>query len=1476
MNRGETRPSVDFSDVNGFGIQIPKDPKIYSLSQLNEQLAINSYKNRGPKAASSIDGSEAYRNELKKHRESVQELPTFEIEEIAWDIPKQTDISPITNEGKSMIKNVIITKKALNHKEGPQAEGTLFDPHMGTLVAGAVCATCNMPECAGHSGRILFPVKIPYENFIDVPLLVLSCICTECYTTILNIETIKSLPISKNAKLSVRLTAISNESKKHSCVTPNYERGGICGAKKVYDRESSKESGFFIYTDTVSGIKTRYSGDEVDFIFRKLRPETINILGFDDVEDLCKYLCVGIIVPGIPDRPYIESFDKFKNPDNETLSKIVAANERLKEELQARQHKQIYQTDDTGNFSMRSDKELENEKRNLVMKSERVSTETSSLIARFEETILSAENQLRQDAQIQAAEEFIRNSTALIAEQEKIMSNAAPYLNNPQAVIAYNAATTEITRLQQEVRNAVSYIQNNPIKQQINLLRIEIDNTKRKSEDEASLFSRQIESISKRLSAHSQVASRLKGDDDIMKLISDLYKVHKEYIGIMLKKATGKYESLRRNALGKHAYYVARAVASPGVDLEIGEIEIPEHLTGSLGVTEEVNSLNIVEYKIMLSPPPGKKRTITHIRRNGQDIEVTDLAVQEGQLDLRVGDIVTRHLRDGDAVVAVRMPTIHRNNILAFYAKIIPGALSIRVHMIWTTGYNLDFDGDEISLYIPQGDAVDEVMRTMYAPLNIISPKTGKIIGGVVYNAVSAWYMATKTQVIIRDSVWNDVYTRLKGRDQLPSFYHRLASRGITMKTGHALFSMLLPESFNYPASGDPPVKDVIIESGILVSGTITSAHISPGGIRTIIQSIYHLYGIDVTEKFLNDIYMAAYMFQRDNIQTITAEDCDYGRQIITKLPNVQEYKFARDKIEKMTNNANLSVEEYTDLVMQVEPLTDRDSARNKAEFIAIERRVRALGPILEDRKEDYIKNYTRIVQEIKGVSVAEAKNIVDNFIIERAAEIEGARKLKIAEVKIQLLGPVPKNPLKRRAYESQLVSIVNEIGNVGIDAATEVRKFMDNNLLDMASDFGAGAKGNPGNIAMMGGYVGQQSKKGSARLPPEITGSTRCASTIRPGDTRLQAGGYIDDSYFGGISPINTLFGAIGQREGMADIATKTSTAGLFNRRATKAMENIIVFNGVARSQSGQLYQYIYGEDGFAAEKLIHVNDKPTFVDITSIADKINYDLGWNKVTYSEEAEQTQEVVDKVKQTENLYDKTKDSMVSLEEKLTEIKDLIIQETLIAGLISERDQLKEKLTEVFNNYRDSLADQQNKSYLELAEARNVISSIRKESTKDEDWLRRLREAEQVLIEKMEATKIERVHPLYKYKELESQIEKLEKQINDSFNEAVLESRYQQEYNSLLNAITEENKRLKTAKSKYLDAKKTLEDTREKLIKFPVKVTEKDVDSMSQHDLLFRATNGDNTMRRDWFRKSHDPYVAKPSPMMEKYIESLRQ
>ena len=132
---------------------------------------------------------------------------------------------------------------------------------------------------------------------------------------------------------------------------------------------------------------------------------------------------------------------------------------------------------------------------------------------------------------------------------------------------------------------------------------------------------------------------------------------------------------------------------------------------------------------------------------------------------------------------------------------------------------------------------------------------------------------------------------------------------------------------------------------------------------------------------------------------------------------------------------------------------------------------------------------------------------------------------------------------------------------------------------------------------------VGQQNVEGK-RIPFGFRGRTLphfCKDDYSP-----ESRGFVKNSYLLGLRPEEFFFHAMGGREGLIDTAVKTSETGYLQRRLVKCLEDVMVkYDGTVRDCSGNIIQFLYGEDGMTGEyiegytqNLIELRDEELYKD--------------------------------------------------------------------------------------------------------------------------------------------------------------------------------------------------------------------------------------------------------------------------------------
>lgn len=138
----------------------------------------------------------------------------------------------------------------------------------------------------------------------------------------------------------------------------------------------------------------------------------------------------------------------------------------------------------------------------------------------------------------------------------------------------------------------------------------------------------------------------------------------------------GKDGQLRGNLMGKRVNYSGRTVITGDPSLDLNQVGIPYEIAMILTSREYVWKANIKNLQQLVDA--GAKaligaQTVTRPDPKGKSSIIFDLRYRQSPLKLEYGDIVDRHLQNGDLVVFNRQPTLHRMSLMAMKAKIMKG-----------------------------------------------------------------------------------------------------------------------------------------------------------------------------------------------------------------------------------------------------------------------------------------------------------------------------------------------------------------------------------------------------------------------------------------------------------------------------------------------------------------------------------------------------------------------------------------------------------------------------------------------------------------------------------------------------------------------------------------------------------------------------------------------------------------------------------
>ena len=205
----------------------------------------------------------------------------------------------------------------------------------------------------------------------------------------------------------------------------------------------------------------------------------------------------------------------------------------------------------------------------------------------------------------------------------------------------------------------------------------------------------------------------------------------------------GKQGRFRGNLSGKRVDFSGRTVISPDPNLSINQVAIPVQVAKTLTYPEMVSRYNLKKLQGRILNGPNKWPGANYLTKKQHNFKVFLKYAHASKVadQLQVGDIVERHLEDGDIVLFNRQPSLHKLSILSHRVKVRPWR-TFRLNECVCTPYNADFDGDEMNLHVPQTEeARTEAIQLMGVENNLATPKNGEPIVAAIQDFITGAYL---------------------------------------------------------------------------------------------------------------------------------------------------------------------------------------------------------------------------------------------------------------------------------------------------------------------------------------------------------------------------------------------------------------------------------------------------------------------------------------------------------------------------------------------------------------------------------------------------------------------------------------------------------------------------------------------------------------------------------------------------------------
>ena len=331
--------------------------------------------------------------------------------------------------------------------------------------------------------------------------------------------------------------------------------------------------------------------------------------------------------------------------------------------------------------------------------------------------------------------------------------------------------------------------------------------------------------------SHGGRASTAQNGRRKLKSLSDLLK--------------GKQGRFRQNLLGKRVDYSGRSVIVVGPELKLNECGLPKQMALELFKPFVISWLMANEYA-------ANPHTATRLIEAGENI---------------VWDALDEVIK-GKYVLLNRAPSLHRLSIQAFQPKLIDGK-AIQLHPLVATGFNADYDGDQMAVHLPLSDGAQaEARELMAAGKNLLKPADGAPVLSIYQDVVLGIYYLTydkpgtdTEEVQAFSSIYEAEMAYDQGLIALQTPIRVFAKKEIRNTTlGRVIFNEVLPDDYPFDNSVQTSKQ-----------------------LKKVMANIFDKYGAEVTVKTADAVKNLA--FEYETIASVSTAKDDYPT-----YPEIQDF----------------------------------------------------------------------------------------------------------------------------------------------------------------------------------------------------------------------------------------------------------------------------------------------------------------------------------------------------------------------------------------------------------------------------------------------------------------------------------------------------------------------------------------------------------------------------------------------------------
>ena len=345
---------------------------------------------------------------------------------------------------------------------------------------------------------------------------------------------------------------------------------------------------------------------------------------------------------------------------------------------------------------------------------------------------------------------------------------------------------------------------------------------------------------------------------------------------------------IRGNLMGKRVDFSARSVITGDPNLSVRQLGVPMKIAMNITKPITVNDLTH-EFltKLIQNGPdvyPGAKILE---RKSGERISLR--YVDRNSIVLRNGDIVHRHMMDGDYVLFNRQPSLHRMSMMCHEVKVMRKGDTFRMNVSNTKPYNADFDGDEMNMHMAQNILAETELRLLASTTSqIVSPSSNVPIIAIYQDSLLGSYRITREGV--KFSARDAMNLLMSYPNVNPATLFERSRKEVT--NFEVLSQIMPPLTLKYKTKlwdadkkEDPATSNHYLEiyNGRYIRGQIEKSVLG-GASKGILHRICNDYGKKTAAEFIDNIQNIVTEYMKVSSYSVGVSDLMSNRETHTRI----------------------------------------------------------------------------------------------------------------------------------------------------------------------------------------------------------------------------------------------------------------------------------------------------------------------------------------------------------------------------------------------------------------------------------------------------------------------------------------------------------------------------------------------------------------------------------------------------------------